>query len=219
MLIRDIMTPRPITIRPDSDYLAAIAIMRAGNFRHLPVVDQDKKLVGIVSYEDLRATKSNMEESTRQQAILSDGVLIRVASVMKENVITCPPDFPVEEAACLMIKHKVSCLPVLDEGQLVGIITDIDVFRVFVDVLGGGSPTIRVSVQMDNRPGQIAALAQQVARISGNISSIASYPADKPDRLNIMLRIENVDLSTLVDAINQHPGAEIRYTWDQTTTC
>jgi acetoin utilization protein AcuB len=209
------MTPNPITIRPDSDYLAAIAIMRAGRFRHLPVIDQDGHLAGLVSVKDLRAVSTEAAGSLRPQAIQSDGVLVRVGEIMTRDVFTIPPDYPLEEAARLMVEHKIGCLPVVENGKPVGIITDTDIFQTLVVMLGGGSQTIRVSVQVNNIPGQIAELCQRVAAVGGNILSIASHPARGPERMNLTLRVESVPLDTLLEAVAAHPGAEIRHSWDQ----
>ncbi len=216
MLVRDIMTPNPITIRPESDYLAAIAIMRAGGFRRLPVVDSEGRLVGIVTYNDLLKVRAQQaDEAARQAAVLGDGVLIRVREVMTSPVVSIPAEYPLEEAARVMIEHHITSLPVIEEGRVVGIITATDIFKTLVAMLGGGSGTVRLSVQVDNTPGQLAALAGRVASVGGNILSIASHPAERPERLNFTLRVEGATPEALLAAIRTHPGAEVRYVWDQ----
>jgi acetoin utilization protein AcuB len=214
MLVCDVMTPNPITVRPESDYLAAIALMRAGHFRHLPVVDEQGRPVGIITGGDLGGVRSTGK--LKQRAIQGNGILVHVHEVMKSPVITTTPDYPLEEAARQMAKNRISCLPVVEEERLVGIITDTDIFATFVKILGGGSQTIRISVQVDNTPGQLAALTGRVAEVGGNIITIASYPADTPSRINFTLRIDSATLGVLRTAINTLPGAEIKYTWDQT---
>ncbi len=218
MLVRDVMTPRPITIRTESDYLAAVAIMRAGNFRRLPVVDREGNLVGIVTDDDLNTAQAAQaaRQAFKQQAIRGDGVLIRVQEVMHTPVITIAPDYPLEEAARMMVEHRIGCLPVIEEGSLIGILTDTDVFRTFVQVLGGGSKTIRLCVQIDNTPGQFAALAGRIGAIGGNILSVASHPASTPDRINFTLRVESVTFDALLSAVEVHPRVEILHVWDQT---
>lgn len=216
MLVKEVMARNPITIRPESDYLAAIAIMRAGKIRHLPVVSAQGKLVGIITETALRGIQS--PDAPKKQAIQSDGVLMRIGEIMTTPVITVSPEYPLEEAAQIMVENHISCLPVVEGETLVGIITETDVFRLFVRVLGGGSPTIRVNVQVDNFPGQFASLTGYIAAVDGNILSIASNPADTPDRVNLTLRVESIDLDTLLDAIKKHPGAEVRHIWVQSAT-
>ncbi len=206
MLVAEVMTRKPITVRPDSDVLAAIALLRAGRLRRLPVVDAAGRVVGIVSMANLQSALQAEDSNSKQRAILSDGVLVRVRQVMTTPVITTPPDYPLEEAAQLMITHKVGSLPVVDgEERLVGIITDTDIFGTLVRTLGGGSKTLRLSVQLGNQPGRLADLAGSVAAVGGNILSIASYPADAPDHMNFVLRVEGVDAATLQAAIEFAP--------------
>lgn len=214
MLVRDIMTPNPITIRPESDYLAAIAIMRAGNFRRLPVVDAEGQLVGIVTYNDLLKVRAQQTaEASRQIAMQCDGVLVRVQEVMTSPVVSVPAEYPLEEAARVMIEHHITSLPVVEGGKVTGIITVTDIFKTLVAMLGGGSQTVRLSVQVDNMPGQLAALAGRVASVGGNILSIASHPAETPERLNFTLRVEGASVEALLAAIRAHPGAEVHYVW------
>lgn len=211
MQLREVMTPNPITVRPESDYLAAIALMRAGKFRHLPVVDGEGRLVGLITAHDLAAIRVGAPDS---KTITSGGTLVHVEEVMRREVITASPDYPLEEAARLMIEQRIGCLPVVENRQIIGILTDTDVFKMFVKILGGGSPTIRLTVQLDNRPGQLAALAGQIAAVGGNILSIASYPAPSPDRMNFTLRVEAAGAESLQQAVEGQPGAQLLRLWD-----
>ena len=211
MLVRDIMTSNPITIRPDSDALAAIAIMRSGRFKRMPVVDENQQVVGIVSFVDLVTV--HPEDLAKQRAFTQDGVLVRVQDVMTHPVIHVPGDFPLEEAAQLMVDHHIGCLPVLEDGRLVGIVTDTDVFRTLVRMLGGGGNALRLSVQVDNLPGQFAALTGHVAEAGGNILSIASHPAGTDDRMNLTLRIEGIDAAAALEAVQRQPGVSVNHIW------
>ncbi len=211
MLVYEVMTPQPITVRPESDYLAAIALMRAGRFRHLPIVDREERLVGLISDRDLAAVRV---DAPLQQDLTGSGTLVRVEEVMQREVITVPPEYPLEEAARLMVEHHIGCLPVVRDGQVIGILTDTDIFHQFVRILGGGSPTIRLTVQVDNRPGQLASLASLVASVGGNIQSIASYPTSTEERTNFTLRVELAPLSALRAAIESHPGAALLHVWE-----
>jgi acetoin utilization protein AcuB len=214
MFIREIMTRNPITIRPQSDYLAAIALMRAGKLRRLPVIDDDQRVVGMVSLDKLKMKKP--EEAARTRAVQSDGILMRVRDVMSTPVISVSPDYPMEEAARLMVEKRISSLPVVEDEKLVGIVTDSDIFRLFVRVLGGGSRTIRLSVELGNTPGQLSDLTGLVASVGGNILSIASHPAETAETMNFTLRVEHATLDELLAAVKSYPGAKIRSIWDQT---
>lgn len=207
MFVRDCMTPKPITVRPGSDPLAAIMLLKSGRFRHLPVVDAEGRLAGIVDRDDL-------EQFLSQAG--SPGILKRqhrVDQVMTTEVATVLPDCPLEEAAALMVEKKIGSLPVLEEGRVVGIITETDIFKQFATVLGGGSASLRLTVQVADKPGQLAALASRIARAQGNIASVVAYPADQAGRINITLRIERARQETVLETIKDLPQLEVLHVW------
>ena len=105
-------------------------------------------------------------------------------------------------------------LPVVEDGKAVGIITDTDIFSVLVQVLGAGSSTTRVSVEVDNKPGQFAELTRRVASVGGNILSIASLPAESEDRVKLVMRIADAPLDNLLEQIQTHPNITIDNVWD-----
>jgi acetoin utilization protein AcuB len=213
MLVRDVMTPNPYLIRPDSDYLAAIAIMRAGKFHHLPVVDESGVLVGMVSQADLKHVRHGQPS---QQAVINGGVLIHVHEVMERDVVTIPPDYPIEDAVILLLEHQITGMVVVEDGEVKGILTHHDLFRKFVSILGGGSATVRITLEVDNRVGQLAALEARIAEAGGNIHSIATYPAADPARIGFIIRLESLSPEGLLSAIEDHPGIEILHLWDAT---
>jgi acetoin utilization protein AcuB len=215
MLVRDVMTLTPYTIRPESDYLAAIAIMRAGKFRHLPVVDESGALVGLVSLADLKHVQPGR---LSQQAVIGNGVLVHVHEVMERDVVTIPPDYPIEDAAALMLEHQIDGIIVVEDGKVVGILTHNDLFRQFASILGGGSATVRVTLEVDNKVGQFAALALRIAEAGGSIQSIATYPAADPSRIGFIIRLESLSPEALLNALEDHPGIEILHLLDATDT-
>jgi acetoin utilization protein AcuB len=207
MFVRDYMTRDPVTVRPESDPLAAVALLKCGGFRRLPVVDAEGKLVGVVTRNDLEIFLSKAG---------SPGVLKRrhrVDQVMKHEVVTVAPDCPLEEAASLMVGHKIGSLPVMEEEQVVGIITETDIFKQFAGVLGGGTGSLRLTVQVPHVPGQLAELASRIARVDGNISSIVAYGADRGGRINITLRVEGGGQEKVLDAISGQAGLQVLHVW------
>jgi len=208
VFVRDCMTPKPVTVRPESDPLAAIALLKCGGFRRLPVVDAEGQLVGIVARNDLEIFLSQAK---------SPGVLKRqhrIDQVMKREVLTVTPDCPLEEAARLMVEYKIGSLPVVRGGQVVGIITETDIFEQFAAVLGGETGSLRLTVQVPNIPGQLADLAGRIAQIGGNISSVVAYNADQPERINITLRVEGVEWEAVMEAVSDQAQLEVLHAWD-----
>jgi acetoin utilization protein AcuB len=210
MLVRDCMTHNPVTVRPESDPLAAIALLKCGDFRRLPVVDSEGRLVGIVARNDLEVFLSQAK---------SPGIMKRqhrVDQVMSRNVTTVSPDCPLEEAAILMVEHKIGSLPVEEDGRVVGIITETDIFEQFAAVLGGGTNSLRLTVQVLDVPGQLAELSSRIAQVGGNISSVVAYPVDEPERVNITLRIEGADKETVLDTVSSQFRLDVLHVWDGT---
>ncbi len=132
---------------------------------------------------------------------------------MNQEVIIVPPDCPLEEAASLMVKHKIGSLPVVKEGRVVSIITETDIFKQFAAVLGGGTDSLRLTVQVPNVPGQLAELAGRIAQVSGNISSVVAYNADQPERINITLRVEGAGRGTVLEAVSGQAGLNVLHVW------
>lgn len=207
MLVQDCMTRDPVTVRPGSDPLAGMMLLRSGRFRHLPVVDGDGRLAGIVGRDDLELflSKAGSPGVAKRQH--------RVDQVMVREVVTVPPDCPLEEAAMRMVSHKIGSLPVVQAGQLVGIITETDIFEQFAAALGGGSDSLRLTVQVADTPGQLAEVAGRIAAVQGNICSVVAYNAGQPGRINITLRVEGVDRETVLGTLPDRADLEVLHAW------
>ena len=208
MFVRDCMTSDPVTVRPESDPLAAVAILKCGDFRRLPVVDAEGKLIGIVAHNDLEVFLSQAG---------SPGVIKRqhrVDQVMSLEVMTVSPDCPLEEAASLMVEHKIGSLPVVEDGRVVGIITETDIFKQLAAVLGGGTDSLRLTVQVPDVPGQLAELSNRIAQVGGNISSVVAYNANQSERINITLRIDGTDRETVLEAISGQFRLDVLHVWE-----
>lgn len=121
MQISNVMTRNPVTIRPGDMLAKAKGLMEAGGFRRLPVID-DGQLVGIMTERDLREHAGHLENT-------------RVNAVMRTALVTIAPGDTVEQAARLMLKHKIGGLPIVADGRLLGIVTTSDLMAAFLRVL------------------------------------------------------------------------------------
>ncbi len=205
MLVRDRMTPDPTTVRPNSDPMAAQMLLRYGKFRRLPVVDESGQLIGIVTDSDLNlflATAPSPGVVKRQH---------RVDQVMTTPVITVSPNYPLEEAAQVMLKHKIGGIPVVEGEQLVGIITRDDILAQLVEALGGDMSSLRITVQVPDRPGQIAQVASEIAKLNCNIASVIS--ARMGDRLNFTMRIQGAECEACVQTIRALNEIDVIHVW------
>ena len=136
-LVRDVMTRRPITVDPEARLIDAMALMRDNQIRHLPVVDDKRRVVGIITDRDLRsaAMAPSLIEflpPELKQAVESAGMLLerlRVKDAMTWSVVTTRPDASVPEAGAVMFQHPIGSLPVCANGVLVGIVTERDIYK------------------------------------------------------------------------------------------
>ena len=208
MLVKDRMTPNPVTITPDITFPEAFRIIHEKNIRHLPVVDKKGKLIGIVAQTDLlhaspsSATTLSIYEMNYLLANL------RVREVMTSPPITVPEDAPLEEAARVMVEKKIGCLPVMRDGELAGMITETDIFKAFVELLGGEEASLRITLQVPDVRGELARLAGMIAQLGGNICSVAGFRGEDPEHAFITFRLEGVDEDVLVPALKA-AGEEI----------
>ena len=201
MLVRNRMTSDPITVNPATSVPEAVRIMREKGIRHLPVVDDGGKLIGIVAQTDLlhasplQATALSIFEMSYLLANL------HVREVMVSPVITVSEDAPLEEAARIMVEKKIGCLPVMHDGELVGLITETNIFETFVEILGGEEASLRVTVRVADVPGELARLAGVIAGLGGNICSVARFRGKDSEHCFITFRLEGVDEQVLVPAL------------------
>jgi acetoin utilization protein AcuB len=134
--VNDIMTPNPVTVTPRNAIRTAINLMREGGYRRMPVVDRGR-LVGIITDRDLRRAANSpfvVREQWYDNFILDH---IEVGSCMTPNPLTIEPTATIAEAARMMRNHKIGGLPVVAEGQLVGIITETDLLDFLIELLAG----------------------------------------------------------------------------------
>ena len=213
MLVQDQMTPDPVTISPDTTFSDAFMLMKKNKLRRLPVVDRHGKLVGIVVEKDLlRASPSSASSLSIFEIthLLSE---LLVEQVMSQPVITAPPELPLEEAASLMVDQKVGCLPVVRDDKLVGIITQTDIFKALVEVLGGGHPSIRLTVRVPDQPGQLAKLAGLVAAEGANIYAVGTFRSRCPDCVAVTMRLEYISRIKVLDLMKAE-GLEVLNLWE-----
>ncbi|RME46677.1 MAG: CBS domain-containing protein [Chloroflexi bacterium] len=135
LLVKDWMTTDPITVEPETTLPAAYHLMKLNRIRRLPVVDSQGKLVGIVTLGDIREARPKESTALSIWELHSMVAGLEVREFMSPQPITVTPDTPIRQAAQLMLQHKIGGLPVVDQGRLVGIITDSDIFRLLVERL------------------------------------------------------------------------------------
>ena len=201
MLVEYRMTPDPKMVSPDMPVAEALAKMRQHKVHRFPVVDNKGKLVGIVSHSDLlyaapsSATSLNMWEVTY---LLNQ---IKVEEVMTRQVITVDTDCPIEEVARVMRKHAIGGVPVLRDGILAGIITESDIFDVFLELLMAQESGVRLTALAPYFKGSMAQIATAVTGKGGLIHALNSFKGEDDSTWGCVLKVADLSKDDLVDAV------------------
>ena len=213
MLVKDRMSPNPVTVTTDTSLKKALDLVRSSPFRHLPVLDENGKLVGIVTEKSL--VYASPTSSTTLSVFEVDYILSRtkVGQVIQGEVVVVRPDLPIEEAARMMIDHRIGCLPVVEDDELLGIISDTDIFRVFVEGLGGGHPSLRITVVIPEEVGSLAHITSCLASLGGNIHSLGMFWGKRAEDRVIAFRLEGVDRETALEAL-EADGIQVVGVWE-----
>lgn len=177
MYVKDNMIKDPITLTGDQSVSEAVDLMSDNGLHRLPVVDQDNKLIGLVTQSVIA---SNTPNNSSTLSVFELNYLLNkltIKDIMLKDVITINQDALLEEAATILRKNDVGCLPVVqDDNTLIGIITHNDIFSAFIDLLGYNQDGIRYVISIDeDKPGIMADIARILGEEDVSISNLAVY--------------------------------------------
>ncbi len=190
MYVSDWMTAKVFTVGPD-DYLSdALLLMKEKNIKHLPVV-KGGKLKGLISDRDIKEYTPSKATSLDIYELHYLLAKTKIKEIMNAKVLTTTPDAPVEEAAMLMLDKSIGCLPVLDDGGLVGIISDKDIYRSLVDITGVRHGGHRICVTIEDRGGSIKEVADIIRKHNFRLQGIlTSYEGVKDGYRRVVIRTQ-----------------------------
>ncbi|MGQ9489610.1 MAG: CBS domain-containing protein [Anaerolineae bacterium] len=203
MLVGERMTRNPITISETASIDDGLHLMRERKVRRLPVLDASGQMVGIVSDKDLLHAAPSPATSLSVYELHYLLSKLTIKQVMSRPVITVTPDTPLEEAARIMADNKIGGLPVVEGDKLVGIITETDIFKILLELLGARTAGLRATVEAPARKGVLAALTQALFERGADIVSIVNYAAPDPARARITVKMTGLDAQTVKDAVAQ----------------
>jgi len=203
MLVRELMTPNPVTVRPETPVPDALRLMRERKVRRLPVVDGHGRLVGIVSDKDLLYASPSPATTLAVWEIPELLSKLKIEKVMTRDVITVSEKTPLEEAARLMADRKIGGLPVMQGPDLVGIITETDLFKSLLELLGGRRSGVRLAVAVPAVKGELSKITTAIFNVGGNIVGIGmkGILGSKGDTAEVVLKVQDVEREALVEAV------------------
>ena len=208
MIVKEVMRTNVVFISSETKMTEAKNIMMENKFSKLPVVDYGK-LVGIVTKNDLLKAEPSLATTLDMFEIGYLLSKLTVKKVMMTNVITVSPDEVVEEAARIMVDNEISCLPVVKDDALIGIITESDLFNLFTDMFGARQKGVRVVAFVDDKPGQLAKVTKEISDLNANIISAVTTKHDVDNRLCITLKATGIEESKM-KSIFENCGFEVQ---------
>ena len=197
MIIRDVMTKSPVTVTEETSVTEAKALMNKNNFSKLPVLDKSKRLVGIITKNDIQ--KASPSDATTLDMFELGYVLskLTVGKFMTKKVITIQETEVIEEAARIMVDNNIGCIPVMEDDVLVGIVTESDLFRLFTEIFGARNSGVRAVISMQDKPGMLARITTQIADLKGNLVSVVTREVKDKDIRRSTIKATGITIEQL----------------------
>jgi acetoin utilization protein AcuB len=200
MLVGERMSHPIISMAPDMPVHDALNMFKRERIRRAPVV-KEGKLVGIVSDKDLLNASPSPASSLsvwEMNYLLSK---ITVSEVMTKKVITVAEDTPIEEAARIMADNKIGGLPVMRDNHVVGIITETDLFKIFIELMGAREKGTRVTALIEEKPGQLAKITKAIAEAGGNFVAFGQFSGEDPSTRLVTFKVAGLKKEDVKKAV------------------
>lgn len=196
MLVRNVMVEDVTCVSPDDTLQQAYDLIQTKRYDCLPVLSAGRRTMGIVQLTDIyEACLVNGKEAGMQK---------KVADAMVTSLVTIHPDQPVERAAQLLLQRDVPMLPVVEDGELVGVINEDDIFRAFAEMLGAGSRTLRLTLVVPERKGQLARIAEIIRDAGITITHVATFQSNVLNQYSVIVRVEADASRPLIQRLEAH---------------
>ncbi|RFU66242.1 acetoin utilization AcuB family protein [Peribacillus glennii] len=196
MIIEEIMNTDVITLTESDTIHAAVKLIGENGIRHIPIVNEQYGLVGLVSDRDIREATPSIFRTDEFKEDLQKPV----GMIMKTNVITGHPLDFVEEAAAVFYENNISCLPIVKENRLVGVITGTDLLHCYVEMTGAHQPGSQIEVKVPNKAGMLHDVSGLLKKRKANILSVLVYPYKNDESHKVLvLRVQTMNPFMVVE--------------------
>ncbi len=201
MLVGSRMSPDPITVTEKTPVDEALKIMREKNVRRLPVLNKKGAMVGIVAEKDILYASPSPATSLSIHEIHYLVSKLTVGEIMTKEVFTVTDDTPLEEAARIMADNRIGALPVMRDGKLVGIITETDIFKAFLELLGAREPGVRLTMRIPRGQGMLPLCTETISKLGGRLLAVTTWGGEEPGGAIVTAKVAGVKKKQLMDGI------------------
>ena len=199
MIIEDIMIKEVITLQKSATLQQAIDLVKQEKIRHIPIVDDDQKLIGLLCDVDIRSATPSIFHLDE----FKEDLLKPISDIMITDVYTAHPLDFVEEVAFVFYEQKISCMPVISDNRLVGIVTETDLLHTYVELTGTNQPASQIEIKVTNKPGTLSEIAEVIKLHNSNVNSIFIYPYKEDPAFKVLvLRIQTMNPLRIIQRLN-----------------
>ncbi|RPI54828.1 MAG: CBS domain-containing protein [Chloroflexi bacterium] len=211
MLVKEYMTRHPLLVEPDMSIVDAQCYMGKNNVRHLPVVGDGKRLLGLVTRQRFLVDPHTLGSlDVWEIARALSGLTVKDVMIKARDVVTVDPDLTIEEAAYRMVDKKVGCLPVLEGDVVVGMLSEVDLLAHLAEMMGSRWRGVRVTVRMPDQKGEFAKMVAAISARGWGITAMGGVPTIKdPTSWDAVVKIRFVSPDEVVAALEKVEGHQI----------
>lgn len=199
VLVEDTMRTDIQKLQPDNTIKDAVELMEKAQIRHIPVVEKDDELVGIISDRDVRDARSSIFSEER----LPDALENPISAIMKREVFTAHPLDFVEDVASMLSEKQISAAPITVNNKLVGMITGRDLLDTLVKLTGADQPSTQLEIRVTNVSGQLADVAAIFKNLGVNVTSVLAYPEKNPTNIILTFRVQTMDPRAVIAKLKE----------------
>ncbi|MHC0037339.1 acetoin utilization AcuB family protein [Pseudoneobacillus sp. C159] len=183
MIVEEIMKTKVAYLSAKDTISRAIGVMAKNRIRHIPIVDEGLHVIGLITDRDIKDATPSIFRADENKEDLEKPI----STIMKQNVITGHPLDFVEEIAALFYEHKISCMPIIKDQRLVGIVTETDLLHTLVELTGAHQPGSQIEIRVPNKAGMLLEISTIIKKHKANIQSVLVYPDKKDENYKIIV--------------------------------
>ncbi|MEK4700779.1 acetoin utilization AcuB family protein [Solibacillus sp. FSL R7-0668] len=198
MIVEEIMNRELHTLMPENSVRDAVRLMREKNIRHVPIINSEKKVVGIITDHDIKKALPSCLREEPNSTIYDAAI----GEVMTKNpLVGHPLDF-VEEVALTFYESKISCLPIVSANELIGIVTTTDLLYTYIELTGTNQPGSKIDIRVDNRPGMLFEITKVFHENKANVLSVLVYPDGESETTKILsVRLQVINPLQIIEEL------------------